>query len=381
MLHKKSRYSVGLMTGTVLDGNIDVALLKSNGEVVYEFGPYSLDPYDEGVVDLLQQTLAAAQEWQFNGPEPDLFAKAEQLITEQQSNAVLNVLQHAGIYTSQISVVGFHGQSVLHKAPVNGLPGRTRQLGNGQLMANMLNVPVAWDFRSRDVAAGGQGAPLAPVYHQALLRLAQDERKLQHGAAVLNLGGVGNITWWDGGNELVAFDTGPANAPVNDWVARFSSSRMDTNGAYAANGVVDEVRLAQLLEHPYITAKPPKSLDRNDFSAAMAEGKNLEDGAALLTAFSAAAVAKAINVLPRRPNALVLCGGGRHNPTMVAAIEHYTGLPTVNADHIGWRGDAVEAECFAFLAERVMRKLPLSFPSTTGVSAPMFGGKLSYPTN
>lgn len=377
MKNTGSKYAVGLMTGTVLDGFIDVALLKSDGEVIHEFGPYSLEPYDDGVVELLKKTLSAALEWQFDGPEPAIFAEAEQVITEQQAKAVKAVLERGGIASSQISVVGFHGQSVLHRAAQNGVPGCTRQLGDGQLMADLLGIPVAWDFRSADVLAGGQGAPLAPVYHRALLQLANTEKKLATQAAVLNLGGVANISWCDGADELVAFDTGPANAPVNDWVGRFTSEKMDVDGLYAARGEVDEVKLKELLNHPYLNTSAPKSLDRFDFSSAMAEGKNLEDGAALLTAFSAAAVGKALDLLPIRPELLILCGGGRHNPTLVKAIEHYANVVTINADEIGWRGDAIEAECFAFLAERVIRNLPLSFPTTTGVPTPTAGGKLT----
>ena len=379
MKDSESKYAVGLMTGTVLDGFIDVALLKSNGEELYEFGPYSLEPYDECVVELLKETLATALDWQFKGPEPAIFSVAEQLVTEQQAKAVLAVLKRADIKPSQISVVGFHGQSVLHRAAVDGVSGRTRQLGDGQLMANLIGVPVAWDFRSSDVLAGGQGAPLAPVYHRALLQLAATDNKLKSEAAVLNLGGVANISWWDGAATLLAFDTGPANAPVNDWVASYTSEKMDVDGKYAASGKVDEARLSELLKHPYLVADAPKSLDRFDFSSSMATGKNLEDGAALLTAFSAAAVGKALDILPIRPETLILCGGGRHNPSLVRAIEQYANVLTVDADDIGWRGDAIEAECFAFLAERVLRNLPLSFPTTTGVPKPTPGGIVSLP--
>jgi len=166
------KFAVGLMTGTVLDGHIDVALLKTDGENIYQFGPYALEPYGDGVVTTLKQTLDVALEWQFTGPEPDIFAEAEKLITEQQSAAVLKVLHRVGITPDEVGVIGFHGQSVLHRAASNGVPGQTRQLGDGQLMAERLGIPVVWDFRSSDVAAGGQGAPLAPVYHQALLRHA-----------------------------------------------------------------------------------------------------------------------------------------------------------------------------------------------------------------
>jgi anhydro-N-acetylmuramic acid kinase len=376
----QSKFAVGLMTGTVLDGYIDVALLKSDGEQIEEFGHYSLEPYPEGIVELLKETLQVALEWQFKGQEPAIFARTEQCITEEQSKAVSNVLRCNGLKPEDISVIGFHGQSVLHRAATDGAPGRTRQLGDGQQMAELLGIPVAWDFRSADVAAGGQGAPLAPVYHKALLERALSENKVKaNTAAVLNLGGVANISWFDENNQIVAFDTGPANAPINDWVARHTSMSMDDKGRYAAAGQLPEARLTELLEHPYLSAAYPKSLDRFDFSASMAEGLNLEDGACLLTAFSASAVGKALDMLPSRPSLLVLCGGGRHNPSLVSAIEKLAHVNVVDADDIGWRGDAIEAECFAFLAERVVRGLPLSFPSTTGVRSPCVGGRVSFP--
>jgi anhydro-N-acetylmuramic acid kinase len=194
--------------------------------------------------------------------------------------------------------------------------------------------------------------------------------------AVLNLGGVANITWWDGAEALVAFDTGPANAPLNDFVRSQGLGDMDRGGALAAAGKVDEARLAELLQHPYLAAPYPKSLDRFDFNATMAEGLGPEDGAALLTAFTAAAVGRALDLLPHRPRRLVVSGGGRHNPTLMAMLEARAGVEVVPAEAYGWSGDAVEAECFAFLAVRVLRGLPISFPSTTGVPAPLTGGRL-----
>lgn len=367
------------MTGTVLDGHIDVALLKSDGEHIDSFGPYSLEPYAKGVIELLKETLHTALEWQFIGPEPMIFAEAEKRVTEEQSKAVLNVMQRNGLSPDDISIVGFHGQSVLHRGAQQGIAGKTRQLGSGQQMAGQLGIPVAWDFRSADIAAGGQGAPLTPIYHQALLKRAYSEQNLNIHSAILNLGGVANISWWDGADQLIAFDTGPANAPINDWVAQHTSERMDTDGRYAAAGSLDEARLETLLKHPYLSSAYPKSLDRFDFSSSMAAGLSLADGAQLLTAFSATAVGRALDLLPSRPDSLVLCGGGRHNPALVNALESMACVSAVDADDIGWRGDAMEAECFAFLAERVLRGLPLSFPSTTGVKSPCIGGRISYP--
>ncbi len=239
-------WAVGLMTGTVLDGNIDVALLKTDGETVTEFGPYALKPYPASILALLQQAQAEARTWNFNGPEPAVFAEAEEALTRAQSAAVKELVAESGLSMSEIEVIGFHGQTVLHRAPQNGRLGDTRQLGDGALMSELLETRVAYDFRTADIRAGGQGAPLAAIYHAALLRSADANGE----AAILNLGGVGNITWWDGGDMLVAFDTGPANAPINDFVKARSLGDMDRDGLLAARGKVDEERLARLLAHP-----------------------------------------------------------------------------------------------------------------------------------
>jgi anhydro-N-acetylmuramic acid kinase len=366
-------WSVGLMTGTVLDGNIDVALLKTDGERVETFGAYALVPYPASIRTMLEKTQSAARAWNFEGPDPAIFAEAEEALTRAQAAAVKQVVAEAGMTTADIGVVGFHGQSVLHRGPQNGRPGDTRQLGDGELMHSILDIKVVYDFRTADVRAGGHGAPLAAAYHAALLGTAG----ARGDSAILNLGGVGNITWWDGKSDLVAFDTGPANAPINDFVKARGLGDMDRDGALAATGKVDEARLAALLEHPYLVAPYPKSLDRFDFTASMADGLGAEDGAALLTAFTASCVGKALDLLPQRPRTLFVSGGGRHNPTLMAMIEDRARVQAVSADAIGWRGDAVEAECFAFLAVRALRGLPISFPSTTGVPKPMTGGRIA----
>jgi anhydro-N-acetylmuramic acid kinase len=368
----KSEWAIGLMTGTVLDGNIDVAMIRTDGETVDEFGPFALMPYPNGLRDLLFRTFDAARAWGFEGPEPDIFREAEIALTKAQSDAVNAFLADHDFKASDIAAVGFHGQTVLHAGPRNGKRGNTRQLGDGAMMAGIVGTDVVYDFRSADVAAGGQGAPLAPVYHRALLKRIGAGQE----TAILNLGGVANITWCEG-EAMVACDTGPANAPVNDWVRRHTGADMDVDGRIAANGTVNEARLAELLRHPYLTAPYPKSLDRFSFLAEMADGETLEDGAALLTAFSAAAVGKALDLLPIRPTRLVVCGGGRRNPTLMREIGKRAGVETVPAEEVGLRGDAVEAECFAFLAMRSKRGLPLSFPTTTGVSQPMQGGVLA----
>ena len=368
-------WAVGLMTGTVLDGYIDVALLQTDGESITRFGDYTLAPYPQSIRSLLEETLRQALAWQFEGPDPAIFAEAEEAITRAQSQAVADLVASAGLKPTDIGIVGFHGQSVLHRAPQPGRIGTTRQLGNGQLMQDLLGVRVAYDFRSADMRAGGQGAPLAALYHQALLRRLGfvDGR-----TAVLNLGGVANITWWDGAEQLIAFDVGPANAPINDFIRGLGLGEMDRDGTLALRGTVDEPRLERLLTHPYLSKPFPKSLDRFDFSASMADGLGPEDGAATLTAFTTSAVGKALDLLPRRPERLVVCGGGRHNPAIMAMLKTRAGVEAISADTLGLRGDAIEAECFAFLAVRVLRDLPISFPTTTGAPHPLTGGRLSH---
>lgn len=366
-------WTIGLMTGTVLDGNVDIAALDTDGTKIAAFGPWALAPYPGTLRPLLVDTLEQARSWAFEGPEPEIFAWAEQALTHAQSAAVNAFLAQNAISPADVRAIGFHGQTVLHRAPGKGRPGATRQLGDGALMAQLCGIDVVYDFRSADVAAGGQGAPLAPVYHAALL----DTIDAGPDTAVLNLGGVANLTWRDSDGVLHAFDTGPANAPINDWITRHDRGLMDTDGILGAAGRVDETRLARLLDHPYLLAPYPKSLDRFDFQATMADGLSLEDGAATLTAFTAGAVGRGLDRLPGRPSRIVVTGGGRRNPTLMRMLGERAGVEVVPAEAVGWRGDAVEAECFAFLAARVLADMPYSYPLTTGVAGPTKGGRIA----
>jgi anhydro-N-acetylmuramic acid kinase len=369
----KKKWYIGLMTGTVLDGNIDIALLRTDGEYIEEFGPYALIPYSHSTRVLLEKTLDAAQLWKFDKKEPDIFAQTEVAITGSQTKAIQEFIKTSKIDINDIAGVGFHGQTVLHRAPSKSLIGATRQLGDGQAMADQLGIPVVYDFRTNDIKTGGQGAPLCPIYHAALLK------KIDAGpdTAFLNLGGVGNLTWQSKDHEIFAFDTGPANAPINDWIKHFNKGEMDKDGEIAASGSVNENELKKMLQDPYFKKSPPKSLDRFDFSYTMVDGMSLEDGAATLTAFSAASVEKAINLLPQRPNKLIISGGGRKNPTLMNEISARSEVSIETAESYGWRGDAIEAECFAFLAARKIANLPISFPKTTGVKQPITGGKIA----
>lgn len=363
------------MTGTVLDGLIDIAAVRTDGVEIEALGPYRLAPYPARLKPLLASAQSAALQWQFEGEEPAIFREAEEALTAAQADAVKLFLADCALPVKEVEIIGFHGQTVLHHAPEAGRPGNTRQLGDGQAMASSLGIPVGYDFRTADMRAGGQGAPLAAIYHAALLRHA----RAPPASAVLNLGGVANITWWAGDESVVAFDTGPANAPLNDWMVRHGLGEMDRDGALARRGRVDEARLASWLEHPYFSVSPPKSLDRNSFSASLADGLSPEDGAATLTALIGAAVARALRQLPQRPARLIVCGGGRKNPAVLDAVRERARVELVPAEAVGWRGDAVEAECFAYLAMRALRRLPITFPLTTGVRAPMTGGRIAKP--
>ncbi|MFN9008572.1 MAG: anhydro-N-acetylmuramic acid kinase [Hyphomonadaceae bacterium] len=365
-------WAIGLMTGTALDGFVDVALIRTDGEMVHEFGEFGLFPYSDLDRTILADAVSVAREWGFEGEEPAIFAEAEAVITRIYAAAVKQLLAQAKMAPTEVTLVGGHGLTVLHRPQIGG-GGRTRQLLHGAKLAELTGIDTVWDFRSHDVFMGGQGAPLAPIYHTAILRHAGFEGD----TSILNLGGVANITWWDGADGLAAFDTGPANGPLNEWVEAHGKGVYDKDGRLAAAGRVHEGRLLEILDNPWFDAPYPKSLDRYDFDAGLVRGLSLEDGAATLTALVAASLDLALRLLPTRPKRLVVAGGGRKNPVLMAEIAARCGVSVVDADTIGLRGDAIEAECFALLAVRSARGLPLSFPGTTGVMGPTTGGVIS----
>lgn len=366
-------WAIGLMSGTALDGDIDIALLHSDGQTVSRCGPWGVYPYPKDVRALVEEAVSAARGWNFSGPEPEVFARAEDALTRAQADIVERFMKQENFSTADVALIGFHGQTVLHRPPTPSHCGATCQLGDGALMARILGIDVAFDFRSADVRAGGQGAPLSAIYHKALLKRSGLDAR----SAVLNMGGVGNITWVGPDGLLIAFDTGPANGPVNDWVDAHHMGRMDVDGTLARAGRVDEARLEALLSNPYFCAPYPKSLDRFAFTMDMAKGLSVEDGAALLTAFAAAAVGKALDLLPERPEQLIICGGGRLNPVLMDELATRADVEIKTAESVGWNGDAIEAQCFAFLALRVSRGLPVSFPTTTAVPWPIVGGEVA----
>jgi anhydro-N-acetylmuramic acid kinase len=365
---------LGFMTGTSLDA-VDMAILETDGETISAFGPAGerkLDPETRGLVEAATR---AALAWPVGAPRPAAFAPAERAIAEAHLAAAREFLAREG-ETGRIDLVGVHGQTVLHEPPgPTRAVGRTVQLIDARRLADGLGLPVAFDFRTADVAAGGQGAPLAPVYHQALAR----HSKLGPPLAVLNLGGVGNVTLIGADGALEAHDTGPANGMIDLWVQARTGARCDEDGALARTGRVDEAVLAAYLSHPYFQARGPKSLDRYDFSLEPVAGLSSEDGAATLTAFAAEAVRLGLEGLGARPREAIVCGGGRLNPVLMAAIAGRLAIPVRPAEAVGWRGDAIEAEAFAFLAARTAAGLPISFPGTTGVGHPLTGGRILRP--
>jgi anhydro-N-acetylmuramic acid kinase len=365
--------AIGLMSGTSQDG-VDVALIDTDGEAIVRAGATACRPYSRAERSLLRRATAAAANLAERTDRPDIVAEAEDLIGDAHAQAVQVFLAANDLKPGDLAAIGFHGQTLLHR-PERGL---TLQIGDGAALAERLGIPVVYDFRAADVAAGGQGAPLAPVFHRALVRQQEREPPI----AVLNLGGVANITYIDG-DELIACDTGPGNALLDDFLRLRTDQLLDTDGAKAAAGTVDEAAIARLLEHPFFALPPPKSLDRNDFRGWVGDvldGIGIEDGAATLTALTAAAVARVVPHLPRAPAHWIVAGGGARNPTLMRMLAERLKTSQIETAHdAGWSIDSLEAQAFAYLAVRSLRGLPITFPGTTGVSHPLTGGVLARP--
>ncbi len=358
---------LGLMSGTSMDG-VDAALLKTDGETIDGFGPRLARPYDEAERTLLRRALVAARDLTDRDARPGVLAEAERVVTEAHGQAVERLRRENPDLA--VDLVGFHGQTVLH-APQRHV---TVQIGDGAALARRLGLRVVFDLRAADVAAGGEGAPLVPVYHRALVERAG----LAGPVAVVNIGGVANITRIAAEGRLVAGDSGPGNALIDDFVRRRTGAAMDRGGALAARGTVDAAALQRLMDDPWFDRPMPKSLDRDAFSAAPVDGLSDADGAATLTAFTSRTILKGI-VTAGGAERIVVCGGGTNNPVLMAMLASQAGVPVEGADKLGWAPDFVEAEAFAYLAARSLRRLPLTFPGTTGVPAPTTGGRLAAP--
>lgn len=365
-----SLLALGLMSGTSLDG-VDVALIETDGEEITRLGPTGYRAYSDGDRALLRTALAAASVLTDRSARPGALQEAEGMVTRVHALAVQAFLSAHALKPADIAVVGFHGQTVLHR-PLERL---TVQIGDGWALARETKIKVVYDFRAADVAAGGEGAPLVPVYHRALARRLDLPRPI----AVINIGGVANVSFLDGEADPIAFDTGPGNAPIDDLVRVRTCSSQDRDGKLAAAGKVHEDIVAKTLGDSYFSRRPPKSLDRATFADLALEKLSTEDAAATATAIVAASIARAADHLPAKPATWIVAGGGARNPTLLSMLRTRLGMPVRVADEVGWSGDAMEAQAFAFLAVRSLRGLPLTFPTTTGVSRPMPGGVIAAP--
>ena len=341
-----------------MDG-IDVAAIESDGETFVATGPAMTIPYAVDFRERLRGVLGSV----------GAVAAVEAELTRLHATAVAAFrVRHP---RTDFALVGFHGHTILHEPEHR----RTRQIGDGALLARLSGCDVVGDFRSADVAAGGEGAPLAPLYHAALAS------GLAKPLVVLNLGGVGNVTWigpgtTSGADDILAFDTGPGNAMLDDWMRRHTGQAADLGGALARSGTVSAPHVTAFLAAPYLARRPPKSLDRDAFAAFVPHGLGAADGAATLTEMTAAAVAAARAHFPHPAREFLVTGGGRHNPAMMAALARLLGVPVRPVEAVGWDGDALEAQAFAYLAIRSLKGLPLSLPTTTGAPRPMPGGRL-----
>lgn len=372
-MKNKVHTAIGLMSGTSLDG-VDAALIETDGQAIVRPLGFVTFPYQPKAREEIRACFGVK-----NRLDPKV-KDAERLITHLHIEAVEALLQETGRRREEIDVIGFHGQTVYH-APADRI---TVQIGNGDLMARECRIDVVDDFRSADVKAGGEGAPLAPLYHAARARHAG----LELPAAILNIGGVANVTWIGGGPEdILAFDTGPGNAMMDDWTKNRIDEPYDKDGALANAGTPNEALLTQWMAHEYFSRTPPKSLDRNEWDIAalgrmaqMMERLSDEDGAATLREFSIRGILKSVDYMPAPPKHWYACGGGRHNKGLMerlGAALTARGHGALHAvDDLGWDGDATEAECFAYLAVRSLLGLPLSLPGTTAVPQPMTGGVL-----
>jgi len=359
---------IGLMSGTSLDG-VDAALLETDGVDIAVPGANHAVAYDAKTRAMLREALDEAKGVAAGAPVPWSIREAERKLTEAHAEAVKGLLAKAKLAARDVSLIGFHGQTILHRPTQRW----TWQIGDGALLAKLTGIDVVNDFRSADVKAGGQGAPLVPLYHAVLARNAK--QGFAPPLVFVNIGGVANVTFING-EEVLAFDTGPGNAPIDDWAMSHTGKPVDQHGGLARRGRVDDQALTDMLDDAWFEKRPPKSLDRLDFGADTVRHLSPEDGAATLTAFTAASIARAREHFSDLPTTWIVCGGGRHNPVLMNELRSRVNAPVLSAEDAGWNGDFIEAEAFAYLASRSVKGLPLSLPTTTGVARPMTGGKL-----
>lgn len=372
MKREAAVWALGLMSGTSLDG-VDAALILTDGETVSDFGPTLFRPYAADERAVLGAALVDARATRVRAERPGAVAAAERIVTRTHADVVAALLAKARAAGLSPEVIGFHGQTVFH-APERGL---TVQIGDAGELAAAAGLPVVHDFRAADVAAGGQGAPLVPVFHRALARRAG----LTLPVAMLNVGGVANVTLIGRDETILAFDTGPGNALIDDAVRAGTGRSFDDDGRIAASGRVDDAALSALLAHPYFAARAPKSLDRDAFAGTLDAVADLPfaDRVATLTAFTAASVAAGLRLAAMPATTVIVSGGGARNATLLAMLGERTGARVVAASALGLDGDFLEAQAFGYLAVRRLRGLASTWPSTTGAPAPVVCGSVTEP--
>ena len=372
--------AIGLMSGTSLDG-VDIALIETDGQALNvvkghnnflePLGPTGYRGYSDAEKALLRAATKDAESVVRPDDRPGRLPEAEAFVTRAHAEAVERFLDENGLEPADIDVIGFHGQTVIHR-PDQRI---SIQIGDGQALASRLGIAVVSDLRRADIEAGGQGAPLVPVFHRALAQASGFTESL----GILNIGGVANATLVDSRGGVIAFDTGPGNSLIDEWMQERENKNLDDGGRTAARGRPDEPLLAWLLTHPFFVRKPPKSLDRNWFSHKLAGQLSTEDGAATLTAFTARAVARALDHAPEIPTRWIVAGGGARNGELVRLLTYHLRAEITTADAIGWSSAYLEAQAFAYLAVRSLKGLPITFPATTGVREPISGGVLARP--
>lgn len=364
---------LGFMSGTSLDG-VDCAIITTDGYTISSFGASHFVPYSSEQQDILSQATQDALKWNFTGPRPNSLSRATDIVHAAHIRAGQEILQAS---KTKIDLIGFHGQTVLHRPPQtkNGktINGQTLQLGDGQVLADALGIDTVFDFRSNDMKHGGHGAPLAPLYHRALVQSLPDYNPSET-TAVLNIGGVSNVSLIRG-DEVHASDCGPGNGPLDSYVVAKTGKLYDAGGKLSLSGTPNIALVEKWMGRQFFTKPVPKSADRWDFDV-LVDVQNLstEDACATLALFCAQAIANTLAQYNQEIDQIIICGGGRKNPAIMAALRETTNSKVQPAETVGWAGDDIEAQAFAYLAARSVRGFPLSLPATTGIKKPVRGG-------
>ena len=356
-------WAIGLESDTAISG-VDVALIQTDGVDIFERKAEFSRPYSPTMRDAIAAVLGEKGQQDLT-----YLRQVEEQVTQHHISAVKELLDMQDMSPRQIDVIGFSGHTVLNR-PAQKL---SIQIGDAQMMLDAFGIPVVNRFYQTDLASGGQGSPIFPVYYEALAR------PLEKPLVIFSIGGISSLTYVGANGELIAFDVGPGNVLIDKWMQQRLGAEMDFDGLWAAKGQVDERLLSKLMQHPAIIQNPPKALEREDFLPLLTdvEGSSLADGAATLTALTCEALVQACEkYLPEKPIQYIVTGGGAYNPTMVKYLRQHLTAPVKTANEIGWNTMCLDAESFAFLAVRSLFGLPFTYPTTTGVEFPLSGGKI-----